>query len=550
MEHLQDYLDPGTEIEGYRVQSLIARGGMGVVYRALDIELSRPVALKLLAPELSANKKFRQRFVRESKLAASVDHPNILPVYRAGEWSGLLYIAMRYVRGTDVKAELDARGLLPLPEALRILADTGAALDAAHAAGLVHRDVKPGNILLSDDRADGRRHVYLTDFGLTKRATSATGMTTAGHFLGTLDYVAPEQIRGEDVDGRADVYALACVAYTLLAGHPPFDHDDDSAQLWAHIAEEPPRLCEERPEVPPAVERAILAGMAKQREDRPPSCGALVAMMTDDAAVGDPPGRIPDEASAVTQPAGTAPDIVGDDDAPTAAGQPAGAGRTADPVLRAGRRGGPRRREGAPMRGRTGRLIALGAVLVLLLAAGLLLPRILSVDKRVVFRADGVPYTLDVPESWTARTREGGDSTVSVLSDADLAGLFADEPEAPAAAARTADEDPASVVGLAIYHRPAGLSGQSPAARTSTAEALLPGRDAHLLNRGAATVGEVKGQAMEGTMPLSPTVTLQVRVFVVETNPVQLLVFFAPSSLFQERSESFDEVAKSLHRTK
>ncbi|MGM0929411.1 MAG: serine/threonine-protein kinase [Actinomycetota bacterium] len=549
MEHLQDYLDPGTEIEGYRIQSMIARGGMGVVYRALDVQLSRPVALKLLAPELSANKKFRQRFVRESKLAASVDHPNILPIYHAGEWSGLLYIAMRYVHGTDVKAELDARGLLPLPEALRILADTGAALDAAHAAGLVHRDVKPGNILLSDDRVNGRRHVYLTDFGLTKRATSATGMTTAGHFLGTLDYVAPEQIRGEDVDGRADVYALACVAYTLLAGHPPFDHDDDAAQLWAHIDEEPPRLCHERPEVPATVERAILAGMAKQREARPPTCGALVAMMTDHQPSGDPPPREPSDASAVTRPAAAAADTVSDGADRTAARQLVVGGSDASPALRAAPRGWPRRREGAPRRGRAGRLAALGAVLVLLLAAGLLLPWVLSGDNRVAFHADGVPYTLDVPESWTARTREAGDSTVSVLSDADLAGLFADEPEAPAAAARSADDDPASVVGLAIYHRPAGLTGQSPAARKGTAEALLPGRDAHLVDRGATTVGEVEGQAMEGTIPLSASVTLQVRVFVVETNPVQLLVFFAPSSLFQERGEIFDEVAKSLHRT-
>ncbi len=198
MEPVQDYLYPGAEFAGYQIQSLVARGGMGVVYRALDVQLGRPVALKLLAPELAANEKFRQRFVRESRLAASVDHPNILPIYAAGEWSGLLYIAMRFVHGTDLKAELDARGPLPLTEALGILSHTAAALDAAHGAGLVHRDVKPGNILLSDDPANGHRLVYLTDFGLTKRTTSATGVTTAGHFLGTLDYVAPEQIRGGD----------------------------------------------------------------------------------------------------------------------------------------------------------------------------------------------------------------------------------------------------------------------------------------------------------------------------------------------------------------
>lgn len=538
MEYLQNYLDPGTEIAGYRVQSLIARGGMGVVYRALDVQLSRPVALKLLAPELAANEKFRQRFVRESRLAASVDHPNILPVYGAGEWSGLLYIAMRYVRGTDVKAELDARGQLPLPEALRILTDTAAALDAAHEAGLVHRDVKPGNILLSDDRTDSHRHVYLTDFGLTKRATSATGVTTAGHFLGTLDYVAPEQIRGEDVDGRADVYALACVAYTLLTGHPPFDHDDDSAQLWAHIVEEPPRISAEQPELPSAVELAILAGMAKQREDRPPSCGALIAMMSDGAAVGGWGEQSPHEASALTSPADVLENKA-DEDAITLA-KPLSAG----PVE--SQRAWGRHRERAQRRRPAMLLAALGAVLVALLTAGLFLPQMLFEDKRVTFRAAGVPYTLEVPESWTARTREAGDSTVSVLSDADLTALFADEPDAPADAADRSSDDPASVVGLAIYHRPAGLSGQSPAARTGTAEALLPGREAHLVDRGATTVGQVEGQLLEGTMPLSPAATLQVRVLVVETDPVQLLVFFAPSSLFEERTDVFDEVADSL----
>lgn len=548
MEHLNTYLTPGTELAGYRIQSLIARGGMGVVYRALDIQLGRPVALKLLAPELSANEKFRQRFVRESRLAASVDHPNILPIYGAGEWSGLLYIAMRYVRGTDLKAELDARGPLPLPEVLRILSDTAAALDAAHAAGLVHRDVKPSNILLSNDRTEGHRHVYLTDFGLTKRATSATGVTTAGHFIGTLDYVAPEQVRGKDVDGRADVYALACVAYTLLAGHPPFDHDDDSAQLWAHMVEEPPHLSVERPEVPYAVEFAILAGMAKQREERPPSCGALLAMMSGRAAIGVAAAGPPDGTSD-SQAAGAAPDEEGGYDNLSTTG-PSGRADQAD----AGpTRPAPRRRSllrlATLWREKGWRLAALGAVLVMLVAAGLLLPRLLTGDERVTFRAAGVPYTLEVPTSWTARTRDSGDSTVTVLSAADLTALFADEPVAAAAAAR-AVSDPASVVGLAIYHRPAGLGDRSPTARINTAEALLPGRDAHLVGHGTTTAGEVEAQVMEGTVPLSPAVMLQVRVLVVETDPVQLLVFFAPSSLFDERTKVFDEVASSLRQRK
>jgi serine/threonine protein kinase len=553
VERRQDYLEPETEIAGYRIQSLIARGGMGVVYRAFDIQLNRPVALKLLAPELSANEKFRQRFIRESKLAASVDHPNILPIYGAGEWSGLLYIAMRYVRGTDLKAEIDVRGPLSLTESLRILTEVADALDAAHAAGLVHRDVKPGNVLLSEDRVDGHRHVYLTDFGLTKRTTSATGVTTAGHFLGTLDYVAPEQIRGEDVDGRVDVYALACLAYTLFTGHPPFEHDDDSAQLWAHVAEEPPRLSRERPDIPISVELAIVAGMAKQRDDRPPTCGALVAMMSDDAFTGGPPPwAFPtDDANSEIGPVAALSDDGGTDDASAPARFFRASGRHTDPSRAAGpahRRTGSGRWEEAPRRRRARWPVALGAVVVLLCAAGLLFSPMLPWNKPVPFRAEGVPFTLNVPHNWGHRTSGTGDSTVSVLSEYDLTALFADQPGAPALAAEQVAEDPSSVVGVAVYHGGAGRSGQSASANLVTAEALLPGGDATLRDQGEATVGDVEGQRMEGTIPLSDTATLQVQVFVVETDPVGFLVFFAPVKLFDEHREVFDEVADSLRR--
>jgi serine/threonine protein kinase len=530
-----NYLDPGTELAGYRIESMIARGGMGVVYRALDVQLSRPVALKLLAPELAANDKFRQRFVRESRLAASVDHPNILPIYGAGESSGLLYIAMRYVRGTDLKEELDARGALPLTEVMRILADTASALDAAHAAGLVHRDIKPGNILLSDDRTYGHRHVYLTDFGLTKRATSATGVTTAGHFLGTLDYVAPEQIRGDDVDNRADVYALACVAYTLLAGHPPFEHDDDSAQLWAHMTEEPPFLCAERPELPSLIGVAIQAGMAKKRDDRPASCGGLIGMMDPVPSLRAQPPRDAPRGSAGSMPDteyGITSRATGE--ASTHSRRPA---RSWLPGL-------------ALRPGRAWMLGSMVAVFIVILVAVLVIPQLPSGDERVPFSSKGVPYTLEVPKSWTPRLGEGGNSTVSVLSAADVTALFADESDALAAAARTVVQDPASVVGLTIYHQTSILSGQPPSARVGAAEALLPGREARLVDRGARPIGEVEGQCMEGTLPLSSSVTLQVRVCVLETDPSQLLVFFAPPSLFEKKTAVFDQVANSLHRTR
>ncbi|WP_353711976.1 serine/threonine-protein kinase [Arthrobacter sp. K5] len=530
-----NYLDPGTVLAGYQIESMIARGGMGVVYRAFDVQLNRPVALKLLAPEFAANDKFRQRFVRESRLAASVDHPNILPIYGAGESSGLLYIAMRYVRGTDVRAELEARGALPLAEVIRILGDTASALDAAHAAGLVHRDVKPGNILLSEDRADVHRHVYLTDFGLTKRTTSATGVTTAGHFLGTLDYVAPEQIRGEYVDGRADVYALACVAYTLLTGHPPFDHDDDSAQLWAHMTEEPPFLCAERPEVPSEIGLVIQAGMAKRREDRPASCGALIGMMTPPSLANPPPVDSPGVA------AGSAPE-----DANYDAVSPL----RATPVQHGRPPGGSWHAAMALLKGKAWIPMALVAALFLIFGASLVLPQMSATNERVLFRSEGVPYTLEIPKSWTHHIRERGESTVSVLSAADITALFADEPEAMAATARIVDLEPASVVGLAIYHRSPPVSNVLPAARIDAVEALLPGQAAKLTDRGPLTFGEVKARRMDGILPLSSTVTLQVRVCALETDPSQLLVFFAPSRLFEENVRVFDEVANSLRQPK
>ncbi len=551
MDDPQNPLGPGAEIANYRVQSLIARDSLGVVYRALDIQRNRPVALKLLAPGLSVNEELSRRFVRESRLAASVEHPNILPVYQVGEWSGLLYAAMQYVRGTDLKSELDRCGTLPLPEALRILSDTAAALDAAHAAGVVHGDVRPGNVLLCDDRlsadsVDDHRHVYLTGFGF-RAVTSAAGVTAPGPVTGTVDFLAPEQIRGEDVDGLADVYGLGCVAYALLTGHPPFDHEDDDVRLRAHLVEEPPRLSGERPDVPAAVEAAILRGMARKREDRPSSCSALVSMMSGTAATGDGPLR-PGPSGAATEQAGGVPEEDGDGDTRTAPGQPEGAGGTVGADPRPGQHGSSRHRVAPRGRGGIRRVIVLSAVLLLLLAVVLVLTRLLPREEYVTFRADGVPYTLDVPEDWTARTHRAGDSTVSVLSEADLTAFFADDPDAPATVSQTVADDPASVVGLTIYHRPAGLEGQSPGARVDAAEALLPGREAYLVHRGETTVGDLEGQVMEGSIQL-PAATLQVRVLVVEAAPAQLMVFFAPSSLFQERTEVFDEVAGSLRRT-
>ncbi|MFF5313492.1 serine/threonine-protein kinase [Streptomyces massasporeus] len=270
----------GQQIAGYRIEQEIGRGGMAVVYRARDLRLERTVALKLLAPELARNDTFRRRFTHESRAAAAIDHPHIVPVFEAGETDGVLYIAMRYVAGSDLRHVLDREGPMPPATALRVAAQVASALDAAHDHGLVHRDVKPGNILVSRGTdSDHPEHVYLTDFGLTKKSLSLTGFTTVGQFVGTLDYVAPEQISGKPVDARCDVYGFACVVFETLAGHPPFIRDDDMALLWAHQYDEPPPLTGERPDLDPRVDPVFAQALAKSPDDRYPSCLAFVAAL-------------------------------------------------------------------------------------------------------------------------------------------------------------------------------------------------------------------------------------------------------------------------------
>ncbi|UYQ60469.1 serine/threonine-protein kinase [Streptomyces peucetius] len=270
----------GRRVADYLVEREIGRGGMAVVYRARDLRLDRTVALKLLAPELARNDTFRRRFTHESRVAASIDHPHIVPVFEAGETDGLLYIAMRYVPGQDLRVMLDRKGPLPAPTAGRIAAQVASALDAAHAHDLVHRDVKPGNILVAEGTdSDHPEHVYLTDFGLTKKSLSLTGFTTVGQFVGTLDYVAPEQISGRPVDGRCDVYSLGCVVFETLAGGPPFRRDDDMALLWAHQFDPAPPLTVHRPDLPAGVDAVMAKALAKSPEDRYGSCGEFVAAL-------------------------------------------------------------------------------------------------------------------------------------------------------------------------------------------------------------------------------------------------------------------------------
>src|SRR5437867_1675837 len=243
----------GTELGGYRIESLLERGGMSVVYLAEQEFPKRKVALKLLAPELAEDQAFRERFIRESNAAASIDDPNIVPIYGAGEADGVLYIAMRYVEGTDLRKLLDAEGPLDPVRAVSIVSQAASALDAAHARGLVHRDVKPGNLLLTTRGSSGSGpldHVYVSDFGLIKRRDTEKDLTRTGQVMGSVDYIAPEQIEGRSVDGRADVYSLGCVLYECLIGEPPFRGEVDAAVMYAHLKELPRRPSDLRPELP------------------------------------------------------------------------------------------------------------------------------------------------------------------------------------------------------------------------------------------------------------------------------------------------------------
>jgi YVTN family beta-propeller protein len=265
----------GTRLAGYRIQALLGRGGMGVVYLAEQLGPRRLVALKLLSAPVATSEAFRERFLRESELAAAIDHPNVLPVYDAGETDGVLWIAMRYVDGTDLAALLAREGPLAPGQALVLGGQVAGALDAAHARGLVHRDVKPANILLAMEEG-AVTQAYLADFGLTRRVGGARRLTVSGQVLGTIDYIAPEQVEGSPVDGRADQYSLGCVLFECLTGVVPFRRDSELAVLWAHVHDPPPQLREHRPDLPAALDDAIGRALAKAPGDRHPSCGALV----------------------------------------------------------------------------------------------------------------------------------------------------------------------------------------------------------------------------------------------------------------------------------
>jgi YVTN family beta-propeller protein len=358
-------LSIGAIFAGYRIEGLAAQGGMGRVYRATQMGLNRQVALKLIAPEVAHDSAYRARFERESYLSASIDHPNVIPIYEAGEAEGHLFIAMRWVNGTDLRSVIRSERRLDPPRVVAIVEQVAAALDAAHSAGLVHRDVKPANVMLT--ATHGAEHVYLTDFGLTKKTTSNTALTRAGDFVGTPDYMPPEQVKGEEADARADVYGLGCLLYNALTGRAPFERETELAKMWAHLHDPPPRVIDAAPDTPVGFDAVSTRALAKDAGERYPSAGDLAraarAALT--GSLPSQPERSLATGLAASQPTETAPGTApgGPTFPPSApAPSPAPAAPSSPP-----RRESPRRRA-APIA--VAALLALAAVAAVLAVAG------------------------------------------------------------------------------------------------------------------------------------------------------------------------------------
>ena len=530
---MQPVLAVGTEIAGYRVEAFISRGGMAVVYRAHDRRLGRRVALKLLAPELSHNERFQQRFLRESRLAASLDHPNIVPIFEAGESRGRLYIVMRYVEGSDLKALLDREGPLDLDRTVSILRQVGAALDAAHARGLVHRDVKPGNILIAS--GTGREdpdHVYLTDFGLTKRSSSLSGQTTTGRFIGTMDYVAPEQIGGKPVDARTDIYSLGCVLYECLVGEPPFDRDDEAALLWAHLVERAPRISARRPDLPAGLDAVLDKAMAKAPEDRFGACRDLV---------GDFRAEVEGRAEQPPAPLPVAADPPPRRDRGRRQQVPS-ATMSSDKVDSALR--GLRER-------RPPRILALAGVLLLVLAvAAVLFVRSRAEPLSSSFAANTlVPFSFRYPGDW--RQEGQGVQVVFAPRAGELLPLFSRQSDGWARAGALVEQARSEAVGLfTTFSSP--LDGATVEQIQEQLKSLLPAEVGFSQAHDRALVGGYIADRLEGSLrdPKNQAAVLRFQCYVVHVQPPDqksvFLVYFSSSADFDSRKALFGRITKSV----
>jgi DNA-binding NarL/FixJ family response regulator len=281
LSHGEPHLAVGTDFAGHRIDGFVGQGGMGLVFRATDLTLGRTVALKVIAPDAVGNPVFRARFERECRVAAAIDHPHVVQIYHAGQDEGMLYLTMRYVEGTDLRRLLRRESRLDPGRAVSILSQIAGALDEAHAIGLVHRDVKPANVLLA--QRSGRDHAYLTDFGITRRAGDEH-LTRTGVALGSVDHIAPEQAHGADVDARADIYSLGCILFQMLTGSVVFDRETDMERLWAHVHDPPPRLRTLNRDLPPGLQDVLDRALAKKPGDRQQSASQLARDAT--AALG------------------------------------------------------------------------------------------------------------------------------------------------------------------------------------------------------------------------------------------------------------------------
>jgi serine/threonine protein kinase len=302
-------LEPGSTFAGHRIERLLGTGATGYVYLAREDDTGRPVALKLLAPFARADGRFRRRFERESRLAAKLDHPHVVTVYRFGQAGDTLFMTMQFVDGPDLRDVIAEHGRLHPADAALIASQLGSALDAAAGCGLMHRDVKPGNVFVRED--GGRPHAYLGDFGLSKATASTSGLTRTGFFVGTIDYCSPEQLQAETVDHRTDVYALGALLFKALTGEVPFPREREVDKIIAHVSEPPPSPSESAPGVPAALDDVVRRAMSKRPEDRYASAGELGAAAVAAASEAGPAPAWPSE------PTSAAP--LADPDAPTAA---------------------------------------------------------------------------------------------------------------------------------------------------------------------------------------------------------------------------------------
>lgn len=462
----------GQEVAGYYIEDIVGKGGMAVVYLALDPRLSRRVALKILNPVLSVDDRFRQRFILESRTVASIEHPNIIPIYEANaDADGVLYIAMRYVDGLDLRRLIHDRGPLPLGPANQIFAQTAAALDAAHAHDLIHRDVKPANILLAGD------HVYLTDFGITKHRSSISGLTQTDQFIGTPRYMSPEQINKEHIDGRCDQYALACVVYEALSGRLPFQRENDIALLWAHLAEQPVPVSQIRPELPSQVDAVMSRALAKSPEQRYATCSEFVAALRDaiSGPAYDPYGGPGSGPHLIPRPS------------PSPHSGPHSVPSFAAPAPRATATAGPATGPGAApptkpaaARKRPGRLPVVVATLVAAVAALALVAVVIMNNRGESWTryktSAAAPLTFDYPGDWTVRTHQDLFAVASPHAQ-ELEQLFVAGPGADwSRIAEIFDDDPESLSGVYVQVSDTlDASGTSELMKPKM-EALLPGQ--------------------------------------------------------------------------